>query len=62
MPNAQQISGTTIFSGAEAQKGLALNKMSLVSTTRRTGPSSCATRTFFRLPSSIPRCSEVCRR
>ena len=27
MPNARRIPGTTIFSGAEAQKGLALNKM-----------------------------------
>jgi len=27
MPSAPQIPGTTIFSGAEAQKGLALNKM-----------------------------------
>jgi protocatechuate 4,5-dioxygenase alpha chain len=27
MPNARRIPGTTIFNGAEAQKGLALNKM-----------------------------------
>jgi protocatechuate 4,5-dioxygenase, alpha chain len=27
MPSAQQIPGTTIFNGSEAQKGLALNKM-----------------------------------
>ena len=27
MPSAQQIPGTTIFNGAEAKKGLALNKM-----------------------------------
>jgi protocatechuate 4,5-dioxygenase, alpha chain len=27
MPNALRIPGTTIFSGAEAEKGLALNKM-----------------------------------
>jgi protocatechuate 4,5-dioxygenase alpha chain len=27
MPSSPQIPGTTIFSGAEAQKGLALNKM-----------------------------------
>lgn len=27
MPSAQQIPGTTVFNGAEAQKGLPLNKM-----------------------------------